>query len=83
MKGMMAKKSTRFMGCLKKVHFLGEQTNLTTYSMMKKRTAMFSEIQGVKEKLCVLIFLPIHNNPTTLHAGTGCSLNIVFFLKVL
>ena len=42
-KGMMAKKSTRFMGCLKNLHFLGEQTNLTIYSITKNRTAQFSK----------------------------------------
>ena len=47
-KGMMAKKSTRFMGCLKNLHFLGEQTNLTIYSITKNMTAQFSDKNKIK-----------------------------------
>ena len=43
MNGMIAKKSTKFMGCLKNLHFLGEHTNLTRYSIRKKKTIAFSE----------------------------------------
>ncbi len=42
MNGMMAQKSTRFIGCLKKRHLRGEQMKRTRYSTMKKRTAQFS-----------------------------------------
>ena len=41
--GIIAKKSTRFIGCLKNLHFLGEHTNLTIYSIRKNRTIAFSE----------------------------------------
>jgi hypothetical protein len=53
MKGMMAQKSTRFMGCLKKRHFLGEQMKRTRYSMMKKRTAQFSVSMRILSKIIV------------------------------
>ena len=43
MKGIIAKKSTKFMGCLKNLHFLGEQMNLTRYSIRKNKTITFSE----------------------------------------
>ena len=43
MKGITAKKSTKFMGCLKNLHFLGEQMNLTRYSIRKNSTITFSE----------------------------------------
>ena len=43
MKGIIAKKSTKFMGCLKNLHFLGEHMNLTRYSIRKNKTITFSE----------------------------------------
>ena len=43
MKGIIAKKSTKFMGCLKNLHFLGEQMNRTRYSIRKNKTITFSE----------------------------------------
>ena len=40
--GIIAKKSTKFIGCLKNLHFLGEQINLTRYSIRKNSTIAFS-----------------------------------------
>ena len=45
--GIIAKKSTKFIGCLKNLHFLGEQINLTRYSIRKNKTIAFSEIGNV------------------------------------
>ena len=47
MNGIIAKKSTKFIGCLKNLHFLGEHINLTRYSIRKNSTIAFSESKNI------------------------------------
>ena len=51
MKGIIAKKSTKFMGCLKNLHFLGEHMNLTRYSIRKNNTIAFSEKNEIERDI--------------------------------
>ena len=51
--GKIAKRSTRFMGSMKNLIFLGEQANLTTYSMVKY-TAVNASTQTIAAITCSL-----------------------------